>query len=120
MLNTVAWFEVGTDDPDGAQRFYGDLFGWTFATDPKSPMDYRLITQGEGGRPSGGVYGSKGEFPNYAIFSVLVEDVEATCARVESLGGKVIHKVISADDTSFAYLKDVSDNLFGVFTPPAG
>ena len=27
--NGVAWFEIGTDDPAGAEKFYGDIFGWT-------------------------------------------------------------------------------------------
>ena len=30
---TLAWFEVATDDSDGAQRFYGSLFGWSFDAD---------------------------------------------------------------------------------------
>jgi len=28
--NTLAWFEVATDDPDTATSCYGDLFGWSF------------------------------------------------------------------------------------------
>ena len=28
--NTLAWFEVATDDPDTATSFYADLFGWVF------------------------------------------------------------------------------------------
>jgi hypothetical protein len=31
---TLAWFEVATSDPDGAQKFYGELFNWSFAADP--------------------------------------------------------------------------------------
>lgn len=113
--NTVAWFEVATDDPDGAERFYGGLFGWTFARDD-APMDYRLIGVPGSADPLGGLYNTKGEFPSHAVFHVLVADVEETCGRVESLGGKVVHKVI--DDgagTDFAYVHDTSGNLFGVF-----
>jgi len=28
------WAQLGTSDPEDAQRFYGGLFGWTAATDP--------------------------------------------------------------------------------------
>ncbi|MGW4470788.1 VOC family protein [Nonomuraea sp. NPDC004354] len=121
MVNTVAWFEVASDDPEAAQRFYGDLFGWTFTPDPDAPMDYRMIHATGEEQPGGGLYGTGGEVPNHATFCVLVEDVAATCAKVESLGGKVVRKVVAnPGGTSFAYLHDVSGNLFGIFTPPAG
>jgi uncharacterized protein len=28
-FNTIAWFEVGTDDPAAAEQFYSDVLGWT-------------------------------------------------------------------------------------------
>ncbi|MDP4509009.1 VOC family protein [Nonomuraea turcica] len=115
MDNTVTWFEVATDDPEGAQTFYGGLFGWTFMRD-EGPIDYRLIGHPGVEQPVGGLYNTKGEFPNHAIFHVHVADVEATCAQSEALGGKVITKVI--DDgagTDFAYLRDTSGSVFGIF-----
>ncbi|TDC02703.1 VOC family protein [Nonomuraea longispora] len=115
MDNTVTWFEVATDDPEGAQRFYGGLFGWQF-TGEGGPIDYRTISGPGTGGPMGGLFNTKGEFPDHAIFHVQVADVEATCAKSESLGGKVVMKVI--DDgagTDFAYVSDVSGSVFGVF-----
>ena len=41
-------------------------------------------------RPTGGLFDSRGEFPGYAIFYVGVEDVAATLAKAESLGGKTV------------------------------
>ena len=26
-FNGIAWFEIGTDDPAAAQKFYGEVFG---------------------------------------------------------------------------------------------
>ncbi|MFI6386072.1 VOC family protein [Nonomuraea sp. NPDC050547] len=116
MDNTVTWFEVATDDPDGAERFYGGLFGWTFTPGGGDGPDYRMISSAGAERPSGGLFNTKGEFPAHAVFHVQVADVEAACAQAESLGGKVVTKVI--DDgagTDFAYLRDTSGNQFGVF-----
>ncbi|MEV2267232.1 VOC family protein [Nonomuraea africana] len=121
MVNTVSWFEVATDDPEGVQRFYGDLFGWHFAEAQGVSMDYRFITETEGAKPTGGILGTEGRRPGHAVFFVHVDDVETACVRAEALGGKMLSKVI--DDTggaSFAYLHDISGNLFGVHTPPAG
>lgn len=116
--NTVAWFEVATSDPEGAQQFYGELFGWSYARDPNAKLDYRLISYPGSEGPSGGLYNTKGEFPNHAIFHVQVADVEATCRQVESLGGKVVTKVVGdGSGTDFAYLNDTSGTLFGVFHP---
>ncbi|MCC5580687.1 VOC family protein [Microtetraspora sp. AC03309] len=123
VFNTIAWFEVAGDDPDGLQRFYGDLFGWRFAVDQESAesgMDYRLISYAEEERPRGGVLGAGGS-SNHAVFTVAVKDVEATCTMIEGLGGKVESKQVG--DTAgpdHAYVRDTAGNLFGLFTPKAG
>lgn len=119
--DTVAWFEVATDDAKGAEEFYGELFGWTFASDPNSEaegMDYRLISYRSGGAPAGGLMVTGGQFPNHAVFYVQVADIRDACERAEKLGATVVH---SSPDSStpFAYLKDRSGNQFAVFTPGA-
>ncbi|MFI6927129.1 VOC family protein [Nonomuraea spiralis] len=115
MDNTVTWFEVATDDPEGAERFYGELFGWSFDKGGDGPLDYRLINY-PGGQSGGGLFNTKGDLPAHAVFHVQVADVEASCAKSESLGGKVVMKMIGADaGTDFAYLRDVSGSLFGIF-----
>ncbi|MEU4574861.1 VOC family protein [Nonomuraea sp. ATR24] len=117
--NTVNWFEVATDDPEGAERFYGELFGWTFAREGDGSMDYRLIRY-PGGEPVGGLFGTKGEFPAHAVFHVQVADVAETCRRGEELGGKVLTKVVGdAPGTDFAYVRDRSGSVFGVYRPRA-
>ncbi|MBX6387255.1 MAG: VOC family protein [Microbispora sp.] len=120
-VNTVAWFEIASDDPDGVQRFYGDLFGWRFQTDENSAaagMDYRLISYDGDDRARGGVFGTGGDRPGHAIFMVKVRDVTETCRKVEALGGKVIAKFVgNQNGPDFAYLHDTSGNLFGVFAP---
>ncbi|MEV0967773.1 VOC family protein [Microtetraspora glauca] len=123
-FNTVAWFEVAGDDPDALQRFYGDLFGWRFTSDEDSAaggMEYRFIGYADDDQPRGGVMGTGGGSPGHAVFTVAVSDVEATCATIESLGGKVEFKLIgSAAAPDYAYVRDTAGNLFGLFTPKAG
>lgn len=120
--DTVAWFEVATDDADGAQEFYGELFGWTFNADPTSAaqgMDYRVISYRGSDAPVGGIFATGGAFPNHGVFSVAVANVADACARAEKLGGTVVNAVTKpAAGPPFAYLKDRSGNLFGIFTPP--
>lgn len=117
--NTVDWFEIGTDDPEVAQRFYGELFGWSFQKDETdNTMDYRLITAAGADRPSGGVLNTGGRFPNYATFYVVVEDVAATVATAERLGAKALLPPTTAPDgLVFAQLHDPAGNQIGIFTP---
>jgi predicted enzyme related to lactoylglutathione lyase len=30
-INSVAWFEIGTDRPREVKEFYGQLFGWAYS-----------------------------------------------------------------------------------------
>jgi uncharacterized protein len=89
--NTVAWFQVGTTDAEQAKQFYGDLFGWRYTLDPNSEGKYHLVGYPGADAPSGGIFDTGGEFPNHAIFMVVVQDVAAVCAQVERLGPPSAH-----------------------------
>jgi uncharacterized protein len=121
--NSVGWFEIGTDDPEAAERFYGGLFGWSFQRDEDDEaMDYRMVTTPGAERASGGIMSTGGKFPNYATFYVLVEDVAATVAKAERLGAKaLLPPTTTPDGLVFAQLHDPGGNQIGIFTPaPAG
>jgi uncharacterized protein len=112
--NTVEWFEIGTDKPEEAKRFYGELFGWTYGGGR-----YAEVTTPGADGPTGGIFDSQGEFPSYAIFYVTVEDVPATLAKAESLGAKtMVPPTTTPDGLVFAQLRDATGNYFGVFSPP--
>jgi len=106
----LAWFEVATDDPDGAQRFSGSLFDWSFDADGPAAggMDYRNIKAAGADGPMGGIFGTAGRVPGHAVFYILVADVGATCADAEQLRGSVISKHLNPGPGAprFAYLRD--------------
>jgi predicted enzyme related to lactoylglutathione lyase len=117
--NSVAWFQVGTDDPETARRFYGDLFGWTFAKDPDFDGDYDLVTAPGADQPSGGIFATGGKVPNHATFYVVVGDVKATVAAAERAGGKpLMPPTTTPNGLVFADLLDPAGNHFGIFSPP--
>jgi hypothetical protein len=118
-FNGIGWFEVGTDDPAAAERFYGDVFGWTVAHDDGDSAEYQFFTTGDADGIRGGLFATKAELPHYAIFTIVVEDVDDTCRRVEKAGGQVERAPkTNPGGVSFAYLLDPAGNLFGVFSPP--
>ena len=112
--NTVAWFEIGDPDVGAAKAFYGQLFGWSFAPDGA----YTLITAPGAAGPSGGIFGTGGSTPPYAVFVVQVADVAATATRAEELGGKIVVAPKTLDDgMAVGYLTDPNGSLFALFSP---
>jgi uncharacterized protein len=112
--NTVAWFEIGAPDVEAAKTFYGPLFDWSFAPDGA----YTLITAPGAAGPSGGIFGTGGSIPPYAVFFVRVADVAATAAQAEKLGGKIVVAPNKLDDGMVvAYLTDPNGSLFALFSP---
>lgn len=121
---SVGWIEVATPDPDAAERFYGELFGWRIAADEAAAdagIDYRIAVTASGQGPIGGVTAVPDAGASHAVFSIVVPDVAAACASAERLGGTVVEQhAASGTGPANAYLRDPAGNLFGVFTPPAG
>ena len=52
MMHPVMWFEVLGNDGGRLQKFYGDLFGWTF--DVIQPINYGVAKTGDSRGISGG------------------------------------------------------------------
>lgn len=120
--NGVAWFEIGTDDPAGAEKFYGDVFGWTVGHGDGDPEGYQMVTAGDGpGLHAGGLFDTGGEQAGYAVFGVLVADVAETCRRVQAAGGSVKRAPqVTPGGITFAHLLDPAGHHFEVFTMPPG
>lgn len=120
MGNGVAFFEIASDDPEALERFYGDVFGWTFTAGHGNP--YSIIQTQAEGLPLGGLWDSKAEkghpLPaNYAICVIKVDDVAETCEQVVKAGGEVMVAAMPSDDGAavFAHLRDPSGNHIAIF-----
>ena len=120
-FNGIAWFEIGTADPAGAEKFYGDVFGWTVGHDDGDLPGFQMFTAGYGpGLHAGGLFDT-GAQAGYAVFGVLVEDVAETCRRVELAGGSVKQAPqVTPAGITFAHLLDPKGNRFEVFSRPPG
>jgi uncharacterized protein len=113
QVGGIGWFEVGTADPETAERFYGGLFGWTFQPEGE---EYRTAFTAAGQPPSGGLKKQDGTSQGYAIFYVHVEDVARALERAEALGGKtLVPPSDGGDGLTFAHLADPAGNHFGIF-----
>lgn len=95
MGQPVVHFEIIGSDPAMLRSYYGDLFGWEFATGDAAtqavsqPGNYGFLdgsATGDGIGINGGVGGGEG-YENRVLFYVRVPDVETALRKAESLGG---------------------------------
>jgi predicted enzyme related to lactoylglutathione lyase len=119
--------ELDTRDADAAARFYGEVFGWTF-----EPIEQDgTVVYGSfklGGRLIAGLLpmgeGFPPQIPAMWIPYFGVEDVEASAARVQELGGALMAGPMEVPAGRFATVTDQHGALFSVFTgsydPPPG
>ncbi len=86
----VIWHDLITEDPATSQRFYGDLFGWTFRAVRGS--DYSIILRD--GEPIGGmvdarVFEQKGNISQW-IIALSVTDIDIAASRIKGAGGTLL------------------------------
>ena len=121
VTGRVVHFEIPYDDPERAQAFYTEAFGWQLNHLPD--MGYVLVTTGpsDQGPPSepgfinGGML-ERGLPVGSPVLVVDVEDIDASLAQVEQLGGTTVTAKQPVGDMGFsAYFKDPEGNLMGLW-----
>jgi predicted enzyme related to lactoylglutathione lyase len=118
--------ELDTRDPDGAKRFYGEVFGWV--VQPVAEQDGKLVYASLklDGRLIGGLLPMDENFPAEVPANWLayfgVDDLDATRARARELGGSVRVERVDVPAGSFSVLADPHGAVFailqGAFDPP--
>ena len=112
MAHPVVHAEIRSADPDTTRTFFADLFGWKIASEGAFP-GYTFIDTGvEGGTHV--AIGPRQSAEDEVLFFVAVEDVAATLARAEGLGGSIVQPVQNVPGTSFGVLADAQGHRIGV------
>jgi len=90
-LDHFGWWELRTENPTGAKKFYGLLFGWEVRDPDRSKGGYSVIELA--GRPIGAITALAADAPDKKARwgnHVTVADVDAVLARARDLGGRVL------------------------------
>jgi uncharacterized protein len=111
------WDELGTSDVEGAQRFYGEVFGWTTKDMGSDFGDYRIFQRGETG--VGGLMAlPDASMPTQWGPYVAVEDVDATTAKASELAGSTLAEPMDVPTVGrIAVLRDPQGAVFGIIKP---
>jgi len=89
-----SWIDLASTDADASKTFYGRLFGWTFEPYADDPNNAYLLATLDGRRVAGLMQMppemAAGGIPSTWTTYIAVDDLDATVAKVEGAGGKVI------------------------------
>lgn len=102
------WFELMTNDVEGAKAFYKSLFGWEYETISTPCSEYTVVNV-DGVAVAGimeTVEECKGMPPSWDIY-ITVDNVDAMIKNVTELGGKVLRPAFDIPEVGrFCVLQD--------------
>ena len=111
----IIHFDIPADDPARAQKFYQDVFGWTFDK-WNGPMEYWMAKTGDDKQPgiNGGL--AKRQPGQTGVTNTIdVHSVDEYAKKIESKGGKVIMPKMAIQGVGyFAQCLDTEGNVFGI------
>ncbi len=114
MGNPTMWFEVVGKDQEGLKGFYSQLFDWQI-TDMEA-MPYATVdTGGEEGIP-GGIGPAPNGDGGHVTFYVRVDDIDASLAKAESLGGRRVMGPMDIPSGQIALFADPEGHRIGLMT----
>jgi len=116
MGNRPTHFEIPVDDPDRAEKFYTDAFGWSFNRFEGSPSYYGLADTGdESERGINGALYARGDMTT-TMLTVSVDSIEDAEAKILAAGGTVVTPKSPIPGMGyFAQYKDTEGNIVGTY-----
>ena len=120
--HSIVHVEIPAHDLESAGKFYADLFGWKMQSMPEfNYMTFEAAPGPGGGFVEVGDETSDASPVSYKPGDVLVyvstDDIDATLAQVEALGGRpVLPKTEIPDVGWFGIFTDPTGNRIGLYT----
>src|SRR5437660_829093 len=117
--HSIVHVEIPANDPKEAAQFYSDLFGWDTEASPSPGGDYWQFRPSE--QPGGGFnpVSENGQFPvkpGDILLYISTDDIDASLAKAESLGGKILAPKEEIPGIGWwGMFLDPSGNKIGVF-----
>lgn len=111
----IVHFDIPSDSPERAQKFYQEVFGWKFDK-WNGPMEYWMIRTGDDNQP--GINGGLARrMPGQIGMTntVDVPSLDEYTAKIQSNGGQVLIPRMPIPGVGyFATCMDTEGNIFGI------
>ena len=121
MHGQFCWYDLITEDPTAAKRFYPPLFNWKIESFPFSTPDQPYDMWSVNNSTLGGV-GKLPEqmkaqgIPSHWMPSVLVNNIDETASKAVQLGGRVMAGPMDIPETGrYAVLTDPQGAMIAIF-----
>ena len=118
-MNTIAYFEIQSSNPQREIEFYRAVFGWKFTKEENLPIEYYRI---ETPLMHGGLLKRPAPLPppqqgtNAFVNSVQVAGFDATAQLILQHGGMVAMPKFAVPGKCWqGYFTDADNNTFGIF-----
>ncbi|PWR21027.1 VOC family protein [Zavarzinia compransoris] len=112
------WYELMTDNLEGALAFYRAVTGWTVAAAGAGGVDYRVLSAGAamvaGAMAIPDEDGAAGMRPGWTVY-VGAGNTDETAAAIAAAGGKVLREPADIPEVGrFAIVADAQGAPFGI------
>jgi uncharacterized protein len=111
----ISHFDIPSDDPQRAQKFYQDVFGWEFGK-WEGPMEYWIVKTGEDNEP--GINGGlTRRMPGQIGMTntITVNSIDEYIKKIQTKGGKILlPKMPIPGVGQYASCMDTEGNIFGL------
>jgi len=112
---SIVWFEIPADNPERANAFYSNLFGWKINPFPGSGDYWHVDTGGADNSPDGAMKRRK-HLHEPVVNYVGVDSVDKFADKIAKLGGKIcMAKTAVPQMGYFAVCHDTEGNTFGIW-----
>ncbi|MDJ0466620.1 VOC family protein [Streptomyces sp. H27-C3] len=113
---TPCWVDVTLDDLEAGKRFYGSLFGWTFADAGGVTRSPSVNALSDGRKVAALAPKSDGRMPTAWGVYFATDDVVAFAAKVRAAGGQLLTEPVAVEPLgAMAVAADPNGGVFGLW-----
>lgn len=113
----ICYLEIPAVDIDASAAFYAEVFGWRLRRSTDGAISF---DDGVGEVSGTWVQGRSPSREAGIVISIMVDDAEATVAKITDAGGKILRPLNPQDSEIIAWFSDPGGNLMGIYQEPAG
>ncbi|WP_404452222.1 hypothetical protein LG329_17980 [Virgibacillus necropolis] len=112
-MGRVIGFELSSQEPEKAAKFYAEVFGWKVA---EPHWDYCAVATGNEEKPgiNGGIGKGPQDHPHGTRIQLEVDSIEEMITKAKDNGAMIVRDKMEFDDFYLAYLVDPTGIGFGL------